>query len=272
MITLPENRPLIMGILNVTPDSFSDGGLHLDPDQAVGAAMRMMEEGADLIDVGGESTRPKAADLPLDEELARVLPVIEALSMRRVPFSMDTRKPGVAAEAIARGASMINDVSGFRDPMMIQTCAASGCAICIMHMLGTPATMQSNPTYEDVVGEVRDWLMQQAEHCQRGGIAVERIFIDPGIGFGKTLEHNLQLLRALDVFVETGYPVLIGVSRKSFIGRIIGSEQTPAPVDERLEGSLAAQVLAQAQGAKVLRVHDVRAARRAAEVAAAILG
>jgi dihydropteroate synthase len=254
----------------VTPDSFSDGGQHFGFDDAVRAALHMVDQGADLIDVGGESTRPGAEEVPVDEELRRTIPVLRELAKWGVATSIDTHKPEVARAALEEGAGVVNDVYGFREPALIEACRPFECTLCIMHMQGTPSTMQKNPTYEEVVVEVRDWLLGQAKACENAGIAKERIWIDPGIGFGKTLEHNLQILRNLSEFVSSGYPVMIGVSRKSFIGRIIGGIEAPAPVQDRVEGSVAAQVLAQASGARIIRAHDVRAARRAIDVAAKI--
>ncbi len=271
MFALPERRPAIMGILNVTPDSFSDAGAYFDADTAISRGLQMVAEGADLVDVGGESTRPGADPVPLDEELRRVLPVVRELAKRKAPVSVDTSKPEVAWEAVHCGARVVNDVTGLRDPAMLQALAQLDCTVCVMHMLGEPRTMQASPSYGDVVEEVRSYLLEQAESAQEAGIGRERIWIDPGIGFGKTLEHNLVLLRNLGAFVATGYPVLLGVSRKSFLGRVLGSADSPAPVEERLEGTLAAQTLAQASGVRVLRVHDVGAEVRAARVAAVIL-
>ncbi|HVL40467.1 MAG TPA: dihydropteroate synthase [Fimbriimonadaceae bacterium] len=263
---LPEGRPALMGILNVTPDSFSDGGRHFRAEDAVAAARRMIEEGADLIDVGGESTRPGAAPVSADEEMVRVLPVLRELARRQIPVSIDTMKPEVAKAALAEGARVVNDVSGFRNPQMVEVVAASNCSICIMHMLGEPRTMQKEPVYADVLSEVTSYLRGQARTCEAAGIARDRIWIDPGIGFGKTVPHNLALLRGLPQLAALGYPVLVGVSRKSFIGRLLGSAEAPLPVEERLEGTLAAQVFAQLQGTRILRAHDVRASRRAMEM------
>jgi dihydropteroate synthase len=260
-----------MGILNVTPDSFSDGGVHFDTQTAIDAGFRMRDEGADIIDIGGESTRPNSEPVSMEEELRRTLPVVQALAQRGIPVSIDTSKPEVARQALEAGAGIVNDVTAFSDPGMAPLCAQHGCTVCLMHMKGTPRTMQQDPTYEDVVAEVRDFLLERTQHAEAQGIARESIWIDPGIGFGKTVEHNLQLLRNLDEFVLTGYNVLIGVSRKSFIGRILNPE-TPLPADQRLEGTLAAQVLAQAMGAKIIRAHDVKESRRAIEMAKAILG
>jgi dihydropteroate synthase len=267
-LILPEGRPAIMGILNVTPDSFSDGGSYRSVGDAVDAALRMVDDGADLIDIGGESTRPGASPVSLEEEMQRVLPVVEALANHDMFLSVDTRKAELAWRAVQAGAFMINDVGGLRDPEMLQVCVDSGNHACIMHMQGTPETMQDDPVYGDVVGEVRSFLVTQCEMAKSAGIPASRIWIDPGIGFGKTIRHNLDLLRDLDVLVELGYPVLIGVSRKGFIGKLLGG----SPAEDRLEGTLAAQAWAQMKGGRVLRVHDVRAARRASEVLAAVMG
>jgi dihydropteroate synthase len=260
-----------MGILNVTPDSFSDGGLHFDTGRAVEAGARMAAEGADLLDVGGESTRPGAAAVGEEEEIRRVVPVIETLALRGLAVSIDTSKPEVARRALQAGAALVNDVTGFRNAQMRQVCGRAGCHVCIMHMRGDPRTMQENPVYEDVIAEVRDFLVRQARLVEEAGVPKERIWIDPGIGFGKTLDHNLTLLRGLERLVEAGYPVLVGVSRKSFLAKLLGAPGLPLPPDERLEGTLAAQVLSQAKGAKIIRAHDVKESRRAIEVAAAIL-
>jgi dihydropteroate synthase len=270
MFLLPDDRPALMGILNVTPDSFFDGGRHFEKSAAVERALEMIEEGADLIDVGGESTRPGAEEVEPDEEVRRVLPVIEALVDQGIEVSIDTMKPEVAIQALYAGASVLNDVGGLRDPAMLEIAAAADCSICIMHMQGDPRTMQERPQYEDVVAEVRSYLLDAARRAERRGIERDRIWIDPGIGFGKTVSHNVQLLRHLDQMVQTEYPVLIGVSRKSFIGRLLGREET-LPLEDRLEGTLAAQTLAQAAGARIIRTHDVLAARRAIDLAAAIL-
>lgn len=261
--------PLLMGILNVTPDSFSDGGLHFDPTVAIAAGLRMIEEGADYVDVGGESTRPGAAPVGADEEIRRTLPVVEALARSGARVSIDTMKAEVALAALQAGAALVNDVSGARSREMVAICREFRCDFCIMHMRGEPRTMQSHPVYEDVVEEVRSFLAMTAWALERDqGIARERIWIDPGIGFGKTLEHNLALLRNLDRLVETGYRVMIGVSRKSFLGMLSGG----ASVDRRLAGTLAAQTLAQASGVAMIRAHDVAEARQAIDVAAAIIG
>ncbi len=272
MFSLPPNRPALMGILNVTPDSFSDGGVHFETDVAVDAAIRMMDEGADLIDVGGESTRPGSQAISATEELDRVVPVIRRLTARRIPFSIDTAKAEVAEYALGLGASVVNDVTALEDEKMAGVCANAGCTVCIMHMKGTPRTMQENPQYDDVVQEVRDFLLARASVAQQAGIMKENIWIDPGIGFGKTVAHNLELTRNLDKFVETGYPVLVGTSRKSFIGKVLGRDGEVLPSEQRLEGTLATQVLAQLKGAKIIRAHDVLASRRAMDMTAALIG
>lgn len=261
-----------MGVLNVTPDSFSDGGRYLDPLRAVDRALQMVSEGADLVDVGGESTRPGADAVPVDEELRRVVPVVEALVGRGIAVSIDTSKPEVARVALAAGAVVLNDVTGLRDPAMRAVAAASACSVCAMHMRGNPRTMQAQAVYRDVVVEVRDELLAAVARCVADGIARERIWIDPGLGFSKNVAQNLELLRRLPELVATGYPVMVGASRKSFIGKVLGSEAAPLPVGERLEGTLAVHVLAQAYGARILRVHDVPAARRAMDMASAVLG
>lgn len=269
MFLLPAGRPAIMGILNVTSDSFSDGGLFADAGVAVAAGRRMWQEGADLIDVGGESTRPDAEPVAAHEELRRVIPVIRELAAEGIAVSVDTMKAEVASRALEAGAVVVNDVSGLRDEGMVEVVVAHQCQVCIMHMQGDPRTMQEAPQYADVVREVRAFLMLQAARLEEAGLPGDRIWIDPGIGFGKTVEHNLVLLRQLGQFVATGYPVLLGVSRKSFIGRVLGGEE-PLPVSDREEGSLATQVWAQTQGVRILRAHDVRAAVRAAKMISAI--
>lgn len=255
-----------MGIVNATPDSFSDGGRHASSSEAVDCALRMVEEGADIIDVGGESTRPGAHDVPIDEELRRVIPLIEGIrASSSVPISVDTRKAPVAGAALSAGADIINDVSALRfDDAMIDVAAASGAPLVIMHMSGTPATMQDNPEYHDVVSAVRDFFHERLAVCAANGI--QQVILDPGIGFGKTLRHNLALIGSVSRFCDLGAPVMVGVSRKSLIGQLTGH-----PVDQRLSGSLAAAVLALREGASVFRVHDVRETREALDVAAAIL-
>lgn len=247
---------MILGVVNVTPDSFSDGGRFLNPVAACEHARRLVDEGADLIDVGGESTRPGAQPVPVDEELRRVLPVIEALApVLPVPLSIDTRKAAVARAALEAGACLVNDISALRaDPEMPDVVATTGVPVILMHMRGTPETMQDHPQYRDVVDEVTAWLIEAAAVSKARGVAQEQILIDPGLGFGKDLQHNLALLRHLDRLVETGYPVVVGPSRKSFIGAVL-----QADVHERLMGTAAAVAWAVAQRAAVVRVHDVRA-------------
>ena len=266
MFALPDHRPALMGILNVTPDSFSDGGVHFEAEVAILAAIKMICDGADIIDVGGESTRPGSEGVSLQEELDRVMPVITALARERITISIDTAKSGVAREALNAGATIVNDVTAFGDPEMAKVCADAKCIVCLMHMKGTPRTMQVDPHYDDVVEEVRSFLLQRAKTAADAGIQRDRIWIDPGIGFGKTVEHNLELLQRIDRFVDTGYPVLVGTSRKSFIGRILSKEAQILASDQRLEGTLATQIWAQIKGAKIIRAHDVLAARRAIDM------
>lgn len=264
-----DTRPLIMGILNLTPDSFSDGGRHSEVDAACAHAMRMAEEGADLIDLGGESTRPGAAPVGAESQLARVLPVLRALLgalPARVALSIDTRSPEVADACLAAGARVVNDVSGAREPGMLEVIARHGAALVLMHMQGTPATMQLEPRYQDVVAEVRDYLLARAATARAAGIPAQRIALDPGIGFGKNRAHNLALLGALDEFVGCGYPVLLGTSRKRFMGAIC-SETEPT---ELLGATCATTTLGVAAGVRIFRVHDVKANRQAADVAWAI--
>jgi len=262
---LSLDRPLLMGIVNLTPDSFSDGGRHLDPRAAIDAGLAMVEQGADILDLGAESTRPGAATVEPAEEIRRLLPVIEGLSACGVPLSVDTRKPEVMREVLAAGADMINDIAGFATPAAIAAVAASRCGLCVMHMQGEPGTMQQAPAYEDVVAEVQDWLRERVVALGAAGVEATRIVLDPGIGFGKTVDHNLQLLEALDEFAVFGMPLLVGVSRKSLIGALTGR-----PVDGRLAGSLAAALAAVARGAKIVRVHDVPETRDALRVWQAI--
>jgi dihydropteroate synthase len=245
-----------MGVLNVTPDSFSDGGRYTDPDVAAERARQMVEEGAELIDIGGESTRPGAEAVSLEEERRRVLPLLEALVDRvAVPLSIDTSKPEIMIEAAAAGVALINDVRALQAPGALAAVAPLAPNVCVMHMQGEPRSMQVSPEYDDVVREVGDFLEERVAACTASGIAPERIVVDPGFGFGKTLAHNLSLLRHLDRIVERlGLPLLAGMSRKRMIGTLAGG----VPADERLYGSLAAAVLAAERGAKLLRVHDVR--------------
>jgi dihydropteroate synthase len=252
---LPLARPLVMGILNVTPDSFSDGGSYASLDAAVSRAEQMIAEGADLIDIGGESTRPGSAPVPAAQELDRVMPALYALRDCGVPLSVDTTKPDVMREAVLAGADMINDINGFRTPGAIEAVKDAVCALCIMHMRGDPLTMQVAPTYDDPVAEVTDFLRERVYDMTRAGIARARLAIDPGFGFGKTVEHNLLLLGQIGWIQEAlDLPLLAGLSRKSMLGTITGK-----PVDQRQAGSLAANLFAAAQGARILRVHDVGA-------------
>ncbi len=253
-----------MGVVNVTPDSFSDGGRYLDPDRAIDHARQLIAEGADVIDVGGESTRPGAAPVSADEERRRVLPVIEAI-VGEARISIDTTKAGVARAAVEAGATLLNDVSA----SLATTAAECGVGWVAMHMQGQPATMQADPHYDDVVHEVRDFLVERAERAAADG--VEEIWIDPGIGFGKTTAHNLSLLAHLDELVACGYPVVVGTSRKRFLGKLLAQSDglgSGVPVEDRLEGSLATATWAMAQGARMVRVHDVRPTAEAARVVA----
>jgi dihydropteroate synthase len=266
--SLDLSAPCVMGILNVTPDSFSDGGRFLSAEAAVSRAMAMQQAGAAIIDVGGESTRPGAAPVSEKEELARVLPVIESLSASlQVPVSVDTMKPRVMTAAVAAGASLINDVNALQAPGAMDAAAASGAAVCLMHMQGQPRTMQQSPVYADVVGDVRTFLAERVRDAMAAGIPRDRIVVDPGFGFGKTLAHNLRLLESLDRFVALGVPVLAGISRKSMIGTLLGDR----PVDDRLHGSVAAAVIAAMKGARILRVHDVGATVDALKVVTAVM-
>lgn len=253
MLSPKPSSFLIMGVLNVTPDSFSDGGAYPNAEAAMDAGLRMFELGADIVDVGGESTRPGSRPISLDEELDRTLPVVRALVSRGVAVSIDTSKPEVARRAVDAGAVMVNDVTGFRSGEMISVVASSSVCACAMHMRGEPRTMQTEPHYEDVVGEVCEFLFGRADALLAAGVESHRLWIDPGIGFGKTLTHNLQLLRSLSVLAGRGDQVMVGVSRKSFLGTLSG-ETRPA---ERVAGSIAAGLFAVTQGAKALRVHDV---------------
>jgi dihydropteroate synthase len=262
-----EQRTLVMGVVNVTPDSFSDGGRFLALEQAVEHALHLEREGADLLDVGGESTRPGASPVPAEEELRRVVPVLEALAGKvRVPLSVDTRKPEVALAALEAGASVVNDVQALRAPGMAEVCAAHPCGVVLMHLQGEPATMQRAPRYADVVREVRDFLQERAQFAAKAGIAREAIALDPGIGFGKALEHNLALLRDLDRLAALGYPVLVGLSRKGFLGTLAKVEDP----ERRVSAGLAAATLAVARGARIVRTHDVEATVHAVRVADAL--
>jgi dihydropteroate synthase len=260
--------PVIMGVVNVTPDSFSDGGLFLDADEAVEHGQRLAREGAAILDVGGESTRPGADPVSENEELQRVLPVVQRLAAggEDVRVSIDTTKAAVASAALDAGATIVNDVSAFRfDPGMAGVVAESGADCCLMHMLGEPRTMQQDPRYDDVVSDVKSFLEERLAFATSEGVAEERVWLDPGIGFGKTVEHNLELLRRLDEIVAIGRPVVIGTSRKSFLGKLAGGRDQ----GERLPGTIATNVLALERGATVFRVHDVAQNADALAVAAA---
>ncbi len=264
--SLDLSQPRVMGILNVTPDSFSDGGKFVQREQAVVQALRMVEEGAALIDIGGESTRPGAAEVPLEEELARVIPLIEALAPELpVPISVDTSKPEVMLAAAAAGAGMINDVYALRREGALEAAASSGLPLCLMHMQGEPRTMQAEPYYEDVVMEVQGFLLDRITACEAAGIGRDRILLDPGFGFGKTLGHNLTLLKHLDVLHQLGLPLLVGMSRKSMIGLVLD-----APVEKRLHGSVAVATMAALAGAQIIRVHDVKPTADALKMVAAV--
>ncbi len=264
---LSLDRTVLMGVLNVTPDSFSDGGLWLDPEAAIPHALAMVSEGAGIVDVGGESTRPGAQPVSEEEELQRVLPVIEALATEiNVPISVDTRKPAVAAAAIEAGASIVNDTSGEEfDPAMDELAARTAAALVIMHSRGTPATMKTLTDYDDVVRQVTSFLTTRADEATEAGVSTASIALDPGIGFAKTPEQSLRLLAGLDELAGTGWPVVVGTSRKSFIGATLG-----VPEDQRLEGTAASVAWAVAQGAHVVRVHDVEAMTRVVRMTEAI--
>ena len=266
--TLGE-RTLVMGIVNVTPDSFSDGALFASAEDAVAHGARLVDEGADLVDVGGESTRPGSDPVEVDEELRRVVPVIEGLAKARpgTPLSVDTRKPEVASAALDSGASVVNDIAAGRNSALLETVSRTGAGIVLMHMLGEPKTMQDDPRYDDVVAEVHEFLRERIEAAVFAGIPEERICIDPGIGFGKNVDHNLALLRAVPALRILGAAVMVGASRKGFIGALTGIDDAAA----RLEGSLAVAVLAAAHGADLVRVHDVEATVRALKVADAVV-
>lgn len=264
--SLSLERPLIMGVVNVTPDSFSDGGLFSSADEAVAHGRRLFDEGADLIDVGGESTRPGSEPVDEQTEKNRVVPVVEALTEIGAVVSIDTTKANVASAAITAGAEVVNDVTAGSDPGMFDLVASSGAGMVLMHMKGTPRTMQEDPRYDDVVAEIADFLLERAAAAETAGIGREALVIDPGIGFGKTVEHNLELIRRLGVLVSTGYPVMVGASRKGFLGKITGID-VPARRDV---ATAAVTALAVSSGAAVVRVHDVVSSREAAAVAWAV--
>ncbi len=265
--TLDLSRPCVMGVLNVTPDSFSDGGQFHDIGQALAHAHRMIDEGAAIIDIGGESTRPGANPVEVDEELQRVLPLVRSLARKvTVPISIDTTKPQVMQAVIDAGAGMINDVLALRTPGALEVVAASNAAACLMHMQGEPRTMQVEPHYQDVIGEVHEFLRERRDACEALGIGRDRLVIDPGFGFGKAVPHNLSLLSNLDRFLDLGVPVLAGLSRKSMIGTITGR-----PVDQRLHGSIALATIAILKGARIIRAHDVAPAVDAVKIATAVI-
>jgi len=252
--TIDTGQPVVMGILNVTPDSFSDGGKFDAVNKAVDHARQMNAEGAGIIDVGGESTRPGAEPVSVQQEIDRVIPVIESLSKElNTPISIDTSKPQVMREAIKAGASMVNDVYALQAEGAIEAVSETGVPVCLMHMQGEPRTMQKEPHYKNVITEIKAFLLKRAEACMQAGIARDRIMIDPGFGFGKTLQHNLLLLKHMEALVDTGFPVLVGVSRKSMFGQLLGLE-----VDERLHAGLAAATVAVMKGARIIRTHDIK--------------
>jgi dihydropteroate synthase len=265
---LDLDAPVVMGVVNVTPDSFSDGGRHFSPHEAIAHGERLAEEGAAIVDVGGESTRPGAEPVPLEEELRRVIPVVRRLAETLpIPVSVDTRKAAVMKEAIAAGASMVNDVSALGDEEALAVVAASEAAVCLVHMQGDPRTMQNEPRYADVLGEVRGFLRERAAACEAAGIARSRIAVDPGFGFGKTLEHNLALLRGIPTLASDDVPLVAGLSRKRMIGTLTGRAE-----GERMAGSIALAVIAALNGARILRAHDVRETVDALRIAAAVGG
>ena len=257
--TLSLRRPLLMGVVNITPDSFSDGGDYFDVGRAVACAEQLVSEGADILDLGGESSRPGSAPVPLDEERRRVLPVLDKIVGLGVPVSVDTSKPEIMHDALASGASMINDIFALRNPGAINAIAASDAGICLMHMQGRPKHMQREPVYGDVLSEVSEFLHERAQCLLTRGIDAKRIVLDPGFGFGKTLEHNLELLREISTIVALGFPVLAGLSRKSLLGKMTGESDAKS----RLGSSVAAALVAVANGASIVRVHDVAETRDA---------
>jgi len=265
-LNITEQPFVVMGILNLTPDSFSDGGLYLDPAVAVSRAQQMIEEGADIIDIGGESTRPGAQPLTAEEEVSRVVPVISALrAVSAIPISVDTSKPEVMAAAVEAGANLINDVRALQEKGALEMAASLNVPVCLMHMQGQPRSMQNNPEYKNVVEDVAVFLQQRIALCQQAGIDQQQMMVDPGFGFGKNLDHNLALLKHLSEFVKMGFPVLVGTSRKSMLGHITGAE-----VDQRLAAGLATTVLGYQTGARLFRVHDVKATVDALKVCYAV--
>lgn len=264
---LDLSRPHVMGIVNVTPDSFSDGGKYESTEKAVEHALQLVLDGADILDIGGESTRPGATPVSLDEELKRVVPVIEKLSkMAGVPLSIDTYKPEVMRAAIATGADIVNDVRALQEPGALEIVSKSKVGVCLMHMQGTPQTMQANPQYDDVVAEVKTFLSERLSTANKAGIALDRIVLDPGFGFGKRTEHNIALLQNLQSIAELGRPLLVGLSRKSVLGQIVGGDEYV-----RLHASIAASVISVMKGARIVRVHDVKATADALKVVAAVM-
>ncbi|MFL9710782.1 dihydropteroate synthase [Methylobacillus sp. Pita1] len=264
---LDLTRPHVMGIVNVTPDSFSDGGRYASTELAVSHALQLVAEGADILDIGGESTRPNATPVGLEEELERVIPVIESLAREvDVPLSIDTYKPQVMREAVKAGAAIINDIRGLQEPGALQAAAEGNAGVCVMHMQGTPQTMQQDPVYQDVVQEVKAFLLQRLQACEAAGIPAERIVLDPGFGFGKRTAHNIALLNGLQDILALGRPLLVGLSRKSVLGQIVGSD-----VDRRLHASLAASVISAMKGGRIVRVHDVKATVDALKVVDAVI-
>lgn len=265
-LDLASQPYIVMGILNLTPDSFSDGGLYLNNDIAIERALQMISEGADIIDIGGESTRPGAQPLSADEEIARVVPVIKSLRIKSdIPISVDTSKARVMTAAVEAGANMINDVRALQEEDALRTVASLNVPVCLMHMQGQPRSMQNKPEYKQVVNEIMDFLKQRIELCENAGISCDRIILDPGFGFGKMLEHNLSLLKHLSEFVNMGLPVLMGTSRKSMLGQITGAD-----VDQRLEAGLATIVLGFQAGVRVFRVHDVNETKDVLKVCHAV--
>jgi dihydropteroate synthase len=263
---LDLTRPQVMGVLNVTPDSFSDGGDFFLLDRAVARALQMEAEGAAIVDIGGESTRPGAEPVSVEEEIGRVVPVIEALQSRlKVPISIDTRKPQVMRAAVRAGAGLINDINALREPGAIEAAVECGTPVCLMHMQGEPRTMQTDPRYANVVGEVADFLQKRVSACEQSGLSREKILLDPGFGFGKTVSHNLQLLAQLDTLTRSGLPIVVGLSRKSMIGKLLGLEP-----GERLPASIALAVLAVERGARLVRSHDVAATWQALQMVVAL--
>lgn len=263
---LDLSKPRVMGIVNVTPDSFSDGGKFNTTEKAIAHALQLVEEGAEILDIGGESTRPGATPVPLDEELKRVIPVIEGLHDVGVPLSIDTYKPQVMQAAITAGADIVNDVCALREPQALEIVATSQAGVCLMHMQGRPQTMQSDPQYDDVVSEVRDFLKDRLDAAVQAGIDRSRIVLDPGFGFGKRTAHNLTLLNHLNDIQALGLPLLIGLSRKSVLGQVVGSS-----LDERIYASIAASVVAVMKGANIVRVHDVKPTIDALKIVQAVM-